>query len=152
MSYVCYSVNITAYHQHYSSGIPSVASSGIPSVECRGIQVLHDPQDPKMVPALGMLSPFQHGLLLLLLRPRRRSGAVSGAAKVYMTRKTQRLFRRWGCSRPSNTASSSSVPGAAGASYSPVPGAVSGAASGGAVGDAGGGCDARLSRPGACGV
>ena len=89
MSYVCYSVNITAYHQHYSS-------------------------------TLGM--PEE---------------AANEAFKVYMTRKTQRWFRRWGCSRPSDTDSSSSVPGAAGASYSPVPGAVSGAASGGAVGDAG---------------
>ena len=79
MSYVCYSVNITAYHQHYSS-------------------------------TLGMLEE-----------------AANEAFKVYMTRKTQGWFRRCGCSRPSGTASSP-VQGAARASYSPVPGAVSGAA------------------------
>ena len=35
------------------------------------------------------------------------------AFKVYMTRKTQGWFRRWGCSRPSDAAASSPAPGAA---------------------------------------
>ena len=36
------------------------------------------------------------------------------AFKVYMTRKTQRWFRRWGCPRPSDMTASSPAPGGAG--------------------------------------